>query len=415
MLMKITKVGEKELICEEIWNLTRSMLSAEYPFFRTLFWHFEFQADKNVKKAGTDGKMIYYDPDFLIELYQKDSKEVCYLWLHMLYHCLFLHVINEPKGDQRLWNLACDMAAERLMARGIKNRTRSREEFWPDEIYKELQTLMGQEDKVQKLERKYVRDDHMCWQKADQMPILELMKNQWDQIQKHSGAGIGGISDSVGSQIGSKKERLRLQRSGKHDFQAFLKRFAVSGEEMETDTESFDYIPYLYGMDYYGNMPLIEHLEYKEVKKLEELVIAIDTSGSCSADMVRRFMEETYKILSNHENFFRKMNVYILQCDCAVQHVAHITSEDAWKAYLADLVIHGRSGTDFRPAFRYVEELREKKELKNLRGLLYFTDGDGIYPGESPDYETAFVFYHEKSEHQKVPSWAIQLTLEDET
>ena len=73
-----------------------------------------------------------------------------------------------------------------------------------------------------------------------------------------------------------------------------------------------------------------------------------------------------------------------------------------------------RSGTDFRPVFEYVEKLREERKLKNLKGLLYFTDGDGIYPEKATDYETAFVFYKEKSMHQKVPAWAVKLYLDAE-
>jgi predicted metal-dependent peptidase len=188
----------------------------------------------------------------------------------------------------------------------------------------------------------------------------------------------------------------------------------VTREEMKTDMESFDYISYLYGLAHYGNLPLIEHLEYQEVHKLEELVIAIDTSGSCKSETIRRFMEETYGILSDRENFFDRMNVYVIQADFCVQDVAHITSEAEWNTYLDHLAVHGRSGTDFRPVFAYVEQLREKKELKDLRGLLYFTDGDGIYPEHPTDYETAFVFYQEKEYHQKVPSWAVKLELEGE-
>ena len=124
-------------------------------------------------------------------------------------------------------------------------------------------------------------------------------------------------------------------------------------------------------------MPLIEHLEYQEVNRMEELVIAIDTSGSCSAATVRRFMEETYGILSDHENFFRKMNLYIIQCDSFIQDVIHVTCEDDWKNYLTHITIHGRGGTDFRPVFAYVQNLRNTGALRNLKGLLYFTDGDG--------------------------------------
>ena len=49
---------------------------------------------------------------------------------------------------------------------------------------------------------------------------------------------------------------------------------------------------------------------------------------------------------------------------------------------------------------------KEKKELKNLRALIYFTDGDGIYPGQKPDYETAFVFLKRTDKMKLVPPWA---------
>ena len=61
-----------------------------------------------------------------------------------------------------------------------------------------------------------------------------------------------------------------------------------------------------------GNMPLIELLEYQEVNRMEELVIAIDTSGSCSA-FSPAFYGRDFGIPSDHENFFRKMNLYIIQ------------------------------------------------------------------------------------------------------
>ena len=71
-----------------------------------------------------------------------------------------------------------------------------------------------------------------------------------------------------------------------------------------------------------------------------------------------------------------------------------IHSEEEWKEYSKDITIQGRGGTDFRPVFRYVKEQQEKKEIRRLKALIYFTDGDGIYPGSKPDYETAFVFLH---------------------
>ena len=71
-------------------------------------------------------------------------------------------------------------------------------------------------------------------------------------------------------------------------------------------------------------------------------------------------------------------------------------------------------GTDFRPVFEYVDELREKKEFQNLKGLIYFTDGYGTFPAKKPPYETAFVFIDDGMNNYDVPPWAIKLILQKE-
>lgn len=195
----------------------------------------------------------------------------------------------------------------------------------------------------------------------------------------------------------------------RYDYREFLKQFAFPREELELDTDSFDYIFYHLGMEIYGDMSLIEPLEYKEVNRLEELVIAIYTSGSCTKEVVQRFLEETYSIVSTRENFFKKMKVYLIQCDCFIQTVKVIHSEEEWKEYSRNIQIEGRSGTDFRPVFAYIQKLRDKKELQNLKALIYFTDGDGIYPREKPDYETAFVFLEKTDSMNLVPPWSLRL------
>ena len=159
-------------------------------------------------------------------------------------------------------------------------------------------------------------------------------------------------------------------------------------------------------------MPFIEPSETSEAAKVHELVIAIDTSGSCSLPVVQRFLEETCSILTDHENFFSRMNVHILQCDSMIQEHTIITCPEDWKAYASSITISGRGGTDFTPVFSFVEKLRREKKLKNLKGLFYFTDGNGIYPSIRPDYETAFVFTDYQFFQYKSPSWIIPLCLD---
>ena len=75
------------------------------------------------------------------------------------------------------------------------------------------------------------------------------------------------------------------------------------------------------------------------------------------------------------------------------------------------LTIKGQGGTDFRPAFAYVEELLARKVFYHLKGLLYFTDGNGTFPAKMPPYETAFLFFRDNYRDVDVPPWAIKLIL----
>lgn len=397
--MNLTASAESRSLFLKIWDLEREQLSVKYPFFRKLIWDFSFQESSETQTAGTDGHIIYFSPEFLIQTFQNDPDTLEALLLHMLYHCLFLHPVMEIPPDRTLWNQACDIAVKRLI-------TESGETTSPSLIYQELQNKIPEKNIP-------AADDHQFWKLTDRQRLLKRIKDIWNSGIGAAGLGLYGNSGR-GTAPGALTEELVLQHKHRYDFRRFLRRFAIQREELHTDTDSFDYIPYIYGLDHYGNMPLIEHLEYQEMNRMEELVIAIDTSGSCTTETVRRFMEETYGILSDHENFFRKMNLYIIQCDSFIQDCAHITCEKDWKRYLSDLQIHGRGGTDFRPVFECVESLRSRGKIRNLKGLLYFTDGDGIYPQKPTTYQTAFVFYHEKDLHQQVPTWATKLYLDDE-
>ena len=84
------------------------------------------------------------------------------------------------------------------------------------------------------------------------------------------------------------------------------------------------------------------------------------------------------------------------------------------KDYMEHFTIQGHGGTDFRPVFEYIQALTAAGQFHKLRGLIYFTDGKGIYPIESPYYDTAFVFIEEHYSDISVPAWAMKLILSPE-
>ena len=135
---------------------------------------------------------------------------------------------------------------------------------------------------------------------------------------------------------------------------------------------------------------------------------------SCSGELVRKFLEETRQVLSDSGSYFKKVHIRILQCDDQVRSDQLITSAEELKAYMKHLKLYGNGGTDFRPAFTYVNQLLAAGEFQNLKGLLYFTDGMGIYPVKKPFYDTAFVFVKDQYVDISVPPWAIKLILEPE-
>ena len=77
--------------------------------------------------------------------------------------------------------------------------------------------------------------------------------------------------------------------------------------------------------------------------------------------------------------------------------------------------IKGYGGTDFRPAFEYVNTLKVTGQLNGLKGLIYFTDGKGIYPVAAPTYDVAFVFIKERFSEEDFPAWAMRVVLDEET
>lgn len=248
------------------------------------------------------------------------------------------------------------------------------------------------------------REEREAKQKRD-----ELSK-EWEDISKRTEQEIEHSSKEKQEEQGSLAWFLRLEQKKYTDFRDFLRRLSVDREEMEVDLDSFDYGYYYYGLEQYGNMPLIEENEYREGRKLQELVIAIDTSHSTKGEMVKGFLEETAGILKQKDAFFQKVKVHILECDDELRKDICLENVEDLEQYSKNFAVKGGYGTDFRPVFRYVSDLQKRGELKNLKGLMYFTDGKGRYPKEAPPYVTAFVFPKgEDIDDDNVPFWAMKL------
>lgn len=421
---KLEQIGRK------ILYMARNELYVRMHFLDVALSAFAYEMDVSMNPAGTDGLAIFFNPQELGGWYREDRFRVNRLYLHILLHCMFRHMVKRGGREEELWNLSCDITTEYVIdGLDIRNvragwshlrrecyRKLEKEMKVPtaEKVYRMLEAEQLPKRDLDRLMQEFCVDDHRYWKNDSDRKKQSEINRRWQDISEQMQTEMETFSKETSSASDSLLTQLQVENRERYDYREFLRKFAVPGEEMTVDEDSFDYGFYSYGLRLYGNMPLIEPQEWKEVLKVEEFVIVIDTSMSCSGDLVKAFLEETYGILSEQESFFKKVNIHILQCDEKVQEDKTITDAEELKAYMDGLDLKGGGGTDFRPAFEYISQMTEQQVFGRLRGVLYFTDGHGIYPARKPPYETAFIFMKEDYTDEAVPAWAMKLILEEE-
>lgn len=410
----------------KVLTFTKDEIYMELRYMEYALSGLTFKASEDIKNFATDGIYMYYSPEQVIRLFKNNQKYLDRLYLHIVLHCIFSHLWIGGKREEQLWDLACDISVEYTIDHLDKNCTRRALTFLRQDMYEKLRKngkgmsaavvyeLIYDFDAEQKnsLWMEFHTDDHQLWHKKQDSQASQSLANDWQKRARQV-----SLEQKRKGQEPKEKEQLLQQQlkveKSRRSYRDFLRKFAVLREEMSCDPDEFDLNYYMYGLNLYGNMPLIEPLETREIKKVQEFVIVIDTSYSTSGELVKNFLKETCKILSEQNSYFRESHIRILQCDDSVHYDRKIKNMDEIDELAENFTLIGGGNTDFRPAFEYVEALRESGELKDLRGLIYFTDGKGIYPSKRPDYDTAFLFMADH-DAEAVPAWAIRMRLDKE-
>ena len=373
-----------------------------------------------------DGMMLHYDPALLLGQYKSAPHYAARLYLHTLLHCIFYHGRNTDKLNRAYWDMATDIAVEHTIVDMGLHLTRLPSDdllqnrlellhkqaggLTAEKLYRHFRVEEPSKKAMEEWHKLCHYDEHIYWDRQEE---LDLSQAEWRRLSERIKADLKSFSRDRDN-AESMEQNLREATRERYDYTDFLRKFMVMGETVQVNDDEFDYIYYTYGLQTYGNMPLVEPLEYKDSNKIRDFVIALDTSASCRGEIVQAFLQKTYNILQAGENFFSKINVHILQCDSEVRQDTKITRREEFDDFLAHGKLTGFGSTDFRPVFAYLENLQEKQEFDNLKGLLYFTDGYGIYPERMPDYDVAFVFLQEDENAPKTPPWAIKIVLDEE-
>lgn len=95
----------------DIDSIKRKLL-IKYPTFGSVIANLEFQKSIDIATAGTDGKVLLYNPKFLGDL---SEKQQIFIFAHEVCHVAFEHIFRSEGKDKRLWNIATDSVINALL------------------------------------------------------------------------------------------------------------------------------------------------------------------------------------------------------------------------------------------------------------------------------------------------------------
>ena len=274
---------------EKVINLTRDTITVRFRFFDSALAKVSFESRVGIKGYVFDGTKLIYDPYILLNDYKEESSFTLRLLLHVLFHAILMHPYRFDKTEEKYWNIASDIAVENiilsmeipeatLLRDGEERIILSRLSKWvpnltADALYREFVVGGISHDSEEKYAKLFKFDTHRPRATYKDEPKEIFTKEDWEKIAERVKAELKSFSkDITGGE--SILQNLKESTKKRYDYDEILNRFAVMSEEIKVNPDEFDYIYYTYGLDTYGNMPLIEPLEYAEEKRIKEFVIA---------------------------------------------------------------------------------------------------------------------------------------------
>jgi len=358
-----------------------------------------------------DGKNLYFHADRVISDFSKDPNIISRVIGHMVMHMVLGHY---KRNEDKFRDLAEDMIVEYSL----------------DMIGTPHIALPHADDRIFVFERMLKKAGAPTvdliaeeltkvseWQINTYPPLFCIDSHdsrdgeehpEWQEMSAQMMVEIEGFSKNLSGKTDALMRVLRLRNRKQSDYRAFLRKFMTTRERIKVDVNEFDPAYYSYGIQLYGNIPLIDAVEHSNSPMIEDFVIAIDTSGSTMRGPVVRFIEDVYDIMEQCE-ISRRTNLHIVQCDDNVRSDDVVRSRADMKRLVDNIEVKGGKGTDFRPVFSYVDYLMDEGEFNKLKGLIYFTDGMGTYPTKKPSYPVAFLFCDDRYLDRETPAWAMKV------
>jgi predicted metal-dependent peptidase len=354
----------------------KSQLTSKYPYFGMLASRLKHEAKEEIRSYASNGVRFLYNPSFVENC---SVEELSFVLTNCVMHHILAHQQRKLKRKGFLWQLATDFAINNLLFKnGIKipngaNFDKKYKNMYAEEIYEALKKerieagLDAFEESENEKNQEEQEQNKFSKVRNIEENLDERDEEQWEYAQ------------ALAKEVATRKSLMPL------GFERLAKK--VEAKNIDWKFELYNAINRHMRNNYAFMPPNKKHL-YRGfalpslTSDTLSLIVAIDTSGSIQEEILAAFVEEFKTIMQN----FPAVNIELLIADAKIQGVYSFRN-----AQDIDFALRGGGGTDYRPVFDYIDANFPMSSM-----LLYFTDGDGIFPRIPPSYEVLWALSNKK-------------------
>lgn len=367
----------------------RVKMLLKHPFWGNLATRLKLvEASDWCSTAATDGRHFYYSTEFINKL---DDEELVFLFGHEVGHCVYNHMGR--RGDRRadVWNMAGDYLINDMLIENNVGRKITKVDILWDPKYRGMTS-----DEIY----------------AKLMEGAITIKMTLDMHMDGSGEeGEGKDGDGKGSDGKSKSSGIKIDPETAKQIQDELKDAVLQSAQAAGAGNTPTGIRRLIQQFTAPKMAWQDLLRIQLESSLKsnysfmrpsrkgwhtgavlpgmlpdeqlDVVIALDTSGSISEDMVRDFLSEVKGMMDMYNSY----NIQVFTFDTEVYNLQVFTEDNG--SELSEYNILGGGGTDFDVCYNFM-----KDEGIEPKQFIMFTDGYPFGSWGDPDYCDSIFVVH---------------------
>ena len=345
-----------------------------YPLKPKAVMHMVFTLDEGCNTAATDGKRIYFSPEFLDEL---SDSELDFIMMHEILHVVLQHCLRNGDRDTMEFNIACDIVVNSNILLSVGNDRR----FITLQKYGELMHLTpnGQEghnytaEQVYEMISKIPPSNNVIKGKSNKegdgdpgdKGDKKTDGTNWDDHTKWGTEDDEILEDTWKKRLVDACEVIKIQQasSGRGTIPAFAERIFKELKKPQTDWRRIlneflqeEIVDYSFSPPdrRYDESPFFLPDFNEKDDYPEDILFMIDTSGSMSDDMITAAYSEVKGAIDQYDG---KLKGWLGFFDAAVIEPKFFENEEEFKIIRPK----GGGGTSFRVIFEYVKENMQEK------------------------------------------------------